>query len=191
MLLNYYDILGVASTANTEEIRKAFRLKAKLLHPDVNSEPNANERFRIVNEAYEILTDSQRRYLFDLQLESALTQKKKSRTVHPRSYSSAKADPNFHYDWESMSRAAEQRRRQKEASNPLRANGAMFQFLYVFSMFIGFVVICITAGSIWLNYWPRITILASVPGIFMVKEGWQGVIGQQTWLSTKLKKRKK
>jgi curved DNA-binding protein CbpA len=190
MRLNYYDILGVRTTANTDEIRKAFRSKAKLLHPDVNSEPNANEKFRQVNEAYEVLTDVKRRYLFDLQMESLL-RKGKKRTVHPRAYGSSKSDPNFHYDWESISKAAYQHRQQKEESRLFRANSAMLQFLYVFGMLMGFVVIGITAWAISLSYWPKITLIASAPGIFMVREGWLGIIGQQTWLSARLKNRKR
>lgn len=192
MFQNYYEILGVASTANTDEIRKAFRAKAKLLHPDVSSAPNANEKFRQVNEAYEVLTDVQRRYLFDLQLGSLL-QKEQARKVHPKTYGSAKTRQNFHYDWESISRAAYARKQQKEREEEnylFRATGTMLQFLYVFGMFMGFVVTGITVWAIWLGFWPAISVLAATPGIFMVKEGWQGITGQETWLSSIFGKKK-
>lgn len=191
MLQNYYEILGVTSTSSTDEIRKAFRAKAKMLHPDVSSAPNAAEKFRQVNEAYEVLIDAQKRYLFDIQLESRL-RKEPTRKVHPKAYGSSKADQSFHYDWESISKAAQARKQQKEQEHYLfRANGLMLQFLYVFGMFMGFVVIGITLWAVWLEYWPTPGIVASAPGIFMVKEGWQGITGQQTWLSSIFGKKKR
>ena len=52
---NYYDILEIPQTASLSEIKKAYRLKAKLWHPDLNHTPGARERFIEINEAYEFL----------------------------------------------------------------------------------------------------------------------------------------
>lgn len=65
MLDNYYIILGIPPTATTEEIKKAFRLKAKLFHPDVNKSNNAKLKFQILNEAYQILIDTEKRKAYD------------------------------------------------------------------------------------------------------------------------------
>ena len=62
---DYYDTLGVPRSASEEEIRKAFRQKALELHPDRNNDPNTASRFKEVNEAYQILTDPQRRSQYD------------------------------------------------------------------------------------------------------------------------------
>ncbi|MGQ1786232.1 MULTISPECIES: J domain-containing protein [unclassified Saccharicrinis] len=52
---NYYHILGVTPDATLEQIKKAYRSKAKLYHPDINKASDANERFILINEAYEYL----------------------------------------------------------------------------------------------------------------------------------------
>ena len=62
---DYYELLGVERTATDAEIKKAFRKLARELHPDVNNDANAQERFRAVAEAYEVLSDSDRRRLYD------------------------------------------------------------------------------------------------------------------------------
>jgi len=52
-----YEILGVARDASAEEIRRAYRKLARTYHPDVNKEPGAEDRFKAVSEAYEVLSD--------------------------------------------------------------------------------------------------------------------------------------
>jgi DnaJ-class molecular chaperone len=66
-LADYYQILGVSQNASQESIKKAFRQKAKALHPDVNPGQSPAEFLRI-NEAYQVLSDNQKRYQYDLRL---------------------------------------------------------------------------------------------------------------------------
>ena len=60
-----YELLGVSRDADETQIKKAFRKLARELHPDVNQEPDAEERFKAVAEAYEILSDRERRAIYD------------------------------------------------------------------------------------------------------------------------------
>src|SRR5918996_3350812 len=62
---DYYELLGVARAADEAEIKRAFRRKARELHPDVSEAPDAEERFREVVEAYEVLSKSETRELYD------------------------------------------------------------------------------------------------------------------------------
>jgi molecular chaperone DnaJ len=62
---DYYEILGIPKTASESDVKKAFRRLARELHPDVSEAPDAEERFREVAEAYEVLSKSETRELYD------------------------------------------------------------------------------------------------------------------------------
>jgi molecular chaperone DnaJ len=62
---DYYEVLGVSREASETEIKKSFRRLARELHPDVNQEPDAEDRFKEAAEAYEVLSDAERRRTYD------------------------------------------------------------------------------------------------------------------------------
>ena len=66
MAKDYYKTLGVSRSANEKEIKQAFRKLAKKYHPDANPDnPNAEARFKEINEAYEVLSDKEKRSMYD------------------------------------------------------------------------------------------------------------------------------
>ncbi len=62
---DYYDILGLERGASDEEIKRSFRKLAQQWHPDVSTDPDADARFKEINEAYQVLSDPKRRTLYD------------------------------------------------------------------------------------------------------------------------------
>ncbi|WML47466.1 molecular chaperone DnaJ [Neobacillus sp. PS3-34] len=62
---DYYEVLGLSKGASKEEIKKAYRKLSKQFHPDINKEPDAADKFKEVKEAYETLSDDQKRAHYD------------------------------------------------------------------------------------------------------------------------------
>lgn len=62
---DFYKVLGVSPESNEDEIKKAYRKLALKFHPDKNSDTDAEDKFKEIAEAYEILTDPQKRSIYD------------------------------------------------------------------------------------------------------------------------------
>lgn len=87
---DYYKIMGVAPNASEQEIKTAYRRLARKYHPDLSKEANAEEQFKQMGEAYEILRDPAKRKEYD----NYLKNKEFNQKAH---YSSESTDRNYHY----------------------------------------------------------------------------------------------
>lgn len=72
MVVDYYSVLDVSTTATDEEVRKAYKTLARKWHPDKNPNPNSEAKFKQIYEAYSILSDPRARQLHDLRRADAL-----------------------------------------------------------------------------------------------------------------------
>jgi curved DNA-binding protein len=110
---NYYNTLGLNTSATSDEIRRAYRILARRYHPDVNPGKDSNEKFKDIAEAYRILSDKKRREKYDLEYEQAEQKFQQSRY---KAYTD-KAREQF----QAQSRAYANARRAQEA-NTSRSN---------------------------------------------------------------------
>ena len=80
---NYYLILEITSNASNEVIKKAYRRLSKLYHPDIN--PRGAEQFKYINEAHSVLSDVEKRKLYDIKYKAAFsTSQNKNATTQPK-----------------------------------------------------------------------------------------------------------
>ena len=62
---DYYEVLGIGRESSGEQVKRAFRMRARVLHPDVSDDPAATEKFAELAEAYDVLSKSTSRLLYD------------------------------------------------------------------------------------------------------------------------------
>jgi hypothetical protein len=184
MQYDYYKVLEIPRDASVDDIRKAYRAKAKLVHPDVNNSPKANEVFQVVSEAYEVLTDETKRYLHDVKLnyvdnERANAERKKhyyGSSVRNDSFTNS----NFSYDWNSFSQYAY---KEKSDEDHYKASPFLYNAFFASGMFIGFIILMVCVTGTVKGYWPWPFSVIGVSGFVLVREGWRGMIGKKNWFS--------
>lgn len=184
MQYDYYKVLEIPRTASPDDIKRAYRLKAKLVHPDINNSPKANEIFAVVNEAYEILIDDRKRYMHDIKLNYIDDKKVEAeRKKHYYGSSVKKEASAFHYDWNSYKSVY----REKSDEEYYQRSPFIYNMFFATGMFIGFIIISVTAIGTYRSYWPWPFVLIGITGIILVREGWRGIMGKKNILNNLLK----
>ncbi len=185
---NYYIILGVTRSATEEEIKKAYRSKAKLYHPDVNKSAKANELFQLINEAQDVLLDEHKRAKYDLKLKYGTTSNAYKEKARQYEKPKSQANPsyqskNFHYDWQSINKTFQNRGAKQ---NPSNASPLMQFLFYTFGLIVGIIIISICIWAISQNIKPFVFIIVAIPGVILVRDGWNALNGNKT-ITNKLK----
>jgi len=186
-LYDFYKILDIPRDASAEDIKKAYRNKAKLVHPDVNSSPKANEVFAVVSEAYEVLTDENRRYLHDVKLNYADATKAEAERKRHYYGSSVKNNSytNVNYDWASFEKTAY---KEKTDEDYYRQSPFFYNLFFISGMTLGFIIIGVMLIGTYRHYWPFPFVLIAATGVILVREGWKGMIGKRSILGNFVKK---
>ncbi len=65
-MADYYSLLKIRRDATQDEVKRAYRRLARELHPDVNPDPETQERFKEITQAYEVLSDTEKRRMYDM-----------------------------------------------------------------------------------------------------------------------------
>src|SRR5574344_536173 len=119
--IDYYKILGVQKDIKQEEIKKAYRKRAKQFHPDLHpNDPKAKAKFQLLGEAYEILNDPQKRKEYNEWREQWISEQKE------RIYESARESPIEH-----SAPCQENTTKEQEESNtkPIREKSIVYDFI--------------------------------------------------------------
>ncbi len=182
-MYDFYKILEISRDASLDDIRRAYRNKAKLVHPDVNNSPKANEVFAVVSEAYEVLTDERKRYLHDAQLNYADAAKAEAEQKKRYYGSSVKNDSysnvhlhNLYCEWSNLKRDIY---RESSDERHYRHSPLSYNLFFTSGMVVGFIIIIVTLWGTFKGYWPFPFIAISISGFILVREGWKGIMGKK------------
>ena len=135
---NYYKILGVPVSATKEQIKRAYREKAKQYHPDVSQVRGSNIRFQLLGEAYQTLIHKDKREKYDIKLKYGIETKIKDRDrEHYKRYGTSSKRPgtSFHYTF------FKSKRKQKQDKKSIIFDNALFGIMMLvggLSFFIQF-----------------------------------------------------
>ena len=106
MRKDYYEVLGLTGTASAEQIKKAYRKLALKFHPDKNKAEDAEERFKQIGEAYEVLSDEDKRAEYDASVISERSSNRRTDTETSYSFTggySTSSGPSFSYNYDPFS----------------------------------------------------------------------------------------
>jgi curved DNA-binding protein len=114
---DYYKIMGISRTADAKEIKTAYRRLARKYHPDISKEPNAEDKFKELGEAYEVLKDPEKRKVYDQYGANWEAGQRAHSSAHQSAWGDDTADYQYSHDFfESLFGGAPHFRQQRKAA---------------------------------------------------------------------------
>ncbi|HEX2899387.1 MAG TPA: DnaJ domain-containing protein [Bacteroidia bacterium] len=188
MSKTYYDILGLKATASQDEIKRAYRKKAMESHPDVNPSPGAADAFVQVNEAYAILSNTNKRQVYNQKLrdQAARSAGQNYAQATQSTQSAQSARDQAYAQWVQQARAqakADASKNYQDFKNSKfeRTEASVFLYLQflivaVFMLLASLLLLAPFAAMFYVNWKMVFTGVVLVPVAFrMYDEGWRGM----------------
>ena len=169
MEYDYYKVLGVQRSADIHAIKRAYRRKAKLCHPDKNPSPRSKRIFQVLQRAYSTLSEPHSRMLYDDKL-------------------------NFHRPWrpedgrtkeqaEAIARRARRMRQRKKKAADTPISPILFYGIHIVGLIFGMIVVVKTIIGFTMEDWGVHMLLFGIPGLAIIPDSLIGLIGKKSMLS--------
>lgn len=171
MFTDYYQLLNIKSSASIDEIKRAYRLKAKTEHPDVNKNENATQLFTLINEAYENLIDSNKRAIYDVKYNYHHKKNYKAALDYDVINRSKSTKSTFNYDHVNFNK----HRKQKDIKE---THPFIYHTFFISGMFLGFILVTVPCLGVYLHVLTKWLLLLILPGFIMIVEGFNGLQGK-------------
>ena len=169
MDFDYYKVLGVPRSADDPAIKRAYRRKAKMCHPDRNPSPKAKRVFHVVQQAYETLSDTEKRKIYDDKLLfhrpwTAEEEQNKQRT-------------------EDIYRRARRMRRTREAKEDELINPILFYGIHVVGLIFGILAVGTTIVGFVAEDWETHMVFFGLAGLAVIPDSLIGLLGKRSLLT--------
>ncbi|NVO01413.1 MAG: DnaJ domain-containing protein [Bacteroidetes bacterium] len=173
---NYYQILGVSQEATIDEIRKAYRIRAKLFHPDINKNENSKLKFQIINEAYQTLIDPQKRKWYDFKLKYGTTRVIPQKET-PKQRDARRSSIRNQYSREYDFKYAQARRKEREEAKYVKT--LVDKVLFYIMMLFGILACFFGTTHLIFDRWEGLKdltgVLFGVSFLFLLIYGWRAM----------------
>lgn len=167
MRYDHYKLLGIPRRANKAEIKRAYRRKAKICHPDLNPSPKAQRVFVAVQEAYETLMDPIARKQYDEKL------------AYHRPWRPEDDQRRNHHN--AAYQRARRMRRRREEDKPI--SPVMFYGLHIVGLLFGSLVVGRTIVGFLMDDWGLHMVLFGIPGLAIIPDSLIGLLGKKSMLT--------
>lgn len=118
-MVNHYETLGINSSATPDEVRRAYRILARRYHPDLNPGKGTEDKFKLISESYAVLSDPERRRVFDIELQAF-----QAKATRASAAADASARARRAKAWQRAEEAAERARDQGRPDGAFWRSGA-------------------------------------------------------------------